>query len=167
MKLACGFLDASDKSTCTRDQVQPEDDDEDSDPFRHVFAGWGETFGSDGCSHDGHRAQIHNADDEEDHRQAGTAGAAVQAEAQAVSPSCADVRLQRAATCRCLSAAVKLMCLPHGELQRTGDQDDQAARHRNGARQHRRLHLDRRQRDAQNKRGHSERGPYGEISRAH
>jgi hypothetical protein len=42
-------------------------------------------FDGDRCRHDGHRAQVHDPTDEKHRRQAGTAVAAVNAEAQAVS----------------------------------------------------------------------------------
>ena len=57
--------------------------------------------------------------------------------------------------------------LPRAELERVGDEDDHADRDRNGARQRRLLHLDRRQRDAQRKGGHSEHGPHEEVTHAH
>ncbi|HEX2236785.1 MAG TPA: hypothetical protein VHJ19_00115 [Gammaproteobacteria bacterium] len=46
----------------------------------------------DGCRHDSHRAQVHDPDDEEDRRQAGTALAAVKVKAQAVPASAGNVR---------------------------------------------------------------------------
>jgi hypothetical protein len=71
----------------------------------------------------------------------------------------AGVGRQRTAAPGGLPAAGKVTRLPRGELERAGDQDDPADRDRNGARQRRQLHLDRRQRDAQRKGGHSEHGP--------
>ncbi len=59
------------------------------------------------------------------------------------------------------------MRLPRGELERAGDQDDHADSDRYGARQRRLLHLDRRQRDAQRKSGHSKHGPHEEVPHAH
>jgi hypothetical protein len=159
--------DALSEPGCSGDQEQPCSDDDGSDGSRDALTGRCETFGGDGCHHDSHRAQVHDPDDEEDRRQAGTAVAAVEAEAQAVSPGRAGVRRQCAAAPRCLPAAGKVMCLPRGELERAGDQDDHTDRDRNGARQRRQLHLDRRQRDAQRKGGHSERGPHGEVPHAH
>ena len=79
--------DASFEPSCSRDQEQPCPDDDGSDASRDALTGWCETFDGDGCRHDSHRAQVHDPDDEEDRRQAGTAVAAVEAEAQAVSPS--------------------------------------------------------------------------------
>jgi len=51
-----------------------------------------DAFDGDGCRHDSHRAQVHDPDDEEDRRQAGTTVAAVEAEAQAVPATAANVR---------------------------------------------------------------------------
>lgn len=48
---------------------------------------------------------------------------------------------------------------PRGELEGAGGQDDHTHRDGNGTRQHRLLHLDRNQRGAQRKGGHSEPGP--------
>lgn len=45
-----------------------------------------ETFDRYGCRHDGHRAKIHDADDEEDRHRTCAALAAVKSEVQAVSP---------------------------------------------------------------------------------
>jgi hypothetical protein len=45
---------------------------------------------------------------------------------------------------RRLPAAGKVMCLPRGELERASDQDDYTDHDRNGTRQRRQLHLDRR-----------------------
>jgi hypothetical protein len=64
---------------------------------REALAGWSETLGCDGCRHDGHDAQVHDAHHEQDRRQAGAAVAAVEAEANAVSPGGAGVRRQRPA----------------------------------------------------------------------
>jgi hypothetical protein len=57
-----------------------------------------------GCRHDCHRAQVHDSDGEEDRRQPGAAGAAVKAQAQALSPGRASVRRQRTAARRRLLA---------------------------------------------------------------
>jgi hypothetical protein len=93
--------------------------------------------------------------------------AAVEAEAQAVSPGRAGVRRQRTAAPGCLPAAGKVTRLPRGELEGAGDQDDHTDRDRYGARQRRLLHLDRHQRDARRKSGHSEHGPDEEVPDAH
>ncbi len=60
-----------------------------------------------------------------------------------------------------------MMCLPRGKLKRPGDQHHRTGRDRNTARQQRPPHLDRRQRNAQRKDGHSEHGPNEEIPRPH
>ena len=78
--------DASSEPGCSRDQEQPCPDDDGPDGSRDALTGRCETFDGDGCRHDSHRAQVHDPDDEKDRRQAGTAVAAVEAEAQAVSP---------------------------------------------------------------------------------
>jgi hypothetical protein len=91
---------------------------------------------------DSHRAKVHYPDNEEDRHQTGAAGAAVEAEAHAVSPGRAGVGGKRTAAPGCLLAAGKVTRLPRRELERTGDQDDHTDRDRNGARQRRLLHLD-------------------------
>jgi hypothetical protein len=158
---------ASSEPGCSRYQEQPCPEDDASDGLRDALTGRCETLDGDGCRHDSHRAQVHDPDDEEDHHQTGTAVAAVEAEAQAMSPSRAGGRRQRTAAPWCLPAAGKVMCLPRGELERAGDHDDHTDCDRNSTRQRRQLHLDRRQRDAQKKGGHSERGPHEEIPHAH
>ena len=62
---------------CSRDQEQSCPDDEGSDGSRDALTSRCETFASDGCRHDSHRAQVHDPDDEEDRHQTGTAAAAV------------------------------------------------------------------------------------------
>src|SRR5207302_5379647 len=105
--------------------------------------------------------------DQEDHHQTGTAVAAVESETQAVSPRRAGVGRQRTAAPGGLAAAGKVTRLPRGELEGAGDQDDDTDRDRYGARQRRLLHLDRRQRDAREKSGHSEHDPDEEVTYAH
>ena len=56
-----------------------------------------ETFDRDGCRRDSHRAKIHDPDDQEDRHRTGTALAAVEAEAEAVSPGRAGICRQRMA----------------------------------------------------------------------
>ena len=58
---------------------------------RDALAGRCEMFDGDRCRHDGHRAQVHDPTDEKHRRQAGTAVAAVNAEASG-----------RVRPCRCL-----------------------------------------------------------------
>ena len=59
------------------------------------------------------------------------------------------------------------MCLPRGELERAGDQNDHADRDRHVTRQRRLPHLERRQRDAERIGGDSEHGPDEEVPQAH
>src|SRR3712207_1259263 len=73
--------DASSEPGCSRDQEQPCPDDDGSDGSRDALTGQCETFDGDRCRHNSHRAQVHDPDDEEDGHQAGTAVAAVEAEA--------------------------------------------------------------------------------------
>ena len=112
-------------------------------------------------------AEVHDADDQEDRDQPGTAVAAVEAEAQAVSPGRAGVGRQRAAAPGHLAAASEMTRLPRGELEDPGHHDHHTDRDRYGARQRGLLHLDRRQRDAQRKSGHSEYGPDEEVTHTH
>ena len=82
---------------CPRDPKQCDRNDNRSDGSRDAPTGRGETFGGDGGRYDGHRAQVHDPDDQQDRRQAGAAAAAVEAEAQAMSPGGAGVGQQRTA----------------------------------------------------------------------
>src|SRR5882762_11062094 len=150
---------ASSEPGCSRDQKQPCPDGDGPGASRDALTGRCETLDGDGCRHDGHRAKVHDADDQEDHYQTDTAAAAVQAEAQAVSPGRAGVGRQRTAAPGYLPAAGEVTQLPRGELERAGDQDDHTDRDRYGARQRQLLYLERRQRDAQRKSEHSEHGP--------
>ncbi len=84
--------DASSEPGCSRDQKEPRPDDDRPDGSRDELTGRCETFDGDRCCHHSHRAQVHDPDDEEDRRQAGTAVAAVEAEAKAVSPGRAGIR---------------------------------------------------------------------------
>ena len=133
----------------------------------HALGGRCETLDGDGRRDDSHCAQVHDPDDQEDGHQIGTAGAAAEAEAQAVSPGRGGVRRQCTASPRRLPAAGKAMRLPRAELERAGDQDGHAGRDRYGARQRRLLHLDLRKRSAQWKDGHPEHRPDEEVSHAH
>src|SRR5438876_775385 len=82
-------------------------------------------------------AKVHDPEDQEDRDQTGTALAAVEAEAQAVSPGRAGVGRQRSTTPGRFPAAGELTRLPRGELEAAGDQDDHADPDRYGARQRR------------------------------
>src|SRR5713226_3433010 len=77
--------DALSEPGCSPDQKQPCPDDDGPDGSRDALTGRCETFDGDGCRHDSHRPKVHDPDDHEDRRQTGTAVAAVEAEAQAVS----------------------------------------------------------------------------------
>ena len=86
--------------------------------MRRAATGRCNAFDGDGRRDDSHCAQVHDTDDQKDRRQAGTAVATVDAEAQArVARQCR--RPQRAAASR-LPAAGQVMCLPRGELERAG-----------------------------------------------
>ena len=69
-----------------RNQKHPGPDDDGPDGSREALTGWCETFDGDGGHHDRHRAKVHDPGHQKDHDQTGTALAAVEAEAQAVSP---------------------------------------------------------------------------------
>jgi hypothetical protein len=60
--------DASSEAGCSRDQKQPYPGGNGSDGSRDALTGRCETFDSDGCRHDSHRAQVHDPDDEDDRR---------------------------------------------------------------------------------------------------
>jgi hypothetical protein len=93
--MMCFVRAESSKARGSRDQKQPCPDDNGPDGARDVLTGRCETFGRDGCRHDRHRAKVHDPDDQENCYQTGTAVAAVEAEAQAVSPGRAGVGRQR------------------------------------------------------------------------
>ena len=88
-------VDASPQPDCSCDQKQPCSDEHDPDGSRDEIPGRCQTFEGDGCRHSGHHAKVHDPDDQKDRRQPETALAAVQAEAQALSPGRAGVRRQR------------------------------------------------------------------------
>src|SRR5437016_472608 len=111
---------SSDHAGFSCDEKQPCPDDDDPDGSRDALAGRCDTFDGDGGRHDSHRASVHDAQDEEDCRQTGTAGSAVESETQAVSPGGACVGRQRTAAPRCLPTAGQLTRLPRGELEGAG-----------------------------------------------
>ena len=82
---------ASPEPDCSRDQNQPCPDDDGPGGSRDALTGRCETLDGDGCRHDSHRAKVHDPDDQEDRHQTDTAVAAVETEAQAVSPGRAGV----------------------------------------------------------------------------
>src|SRR6266851_9267511 len=89
--------DASSEPGCSRDQKQPYPDGDGPGGSGDALTGRCETLDSYGCRHDSHRAKVHDADDQADRHQTETAVAAVEAEAQAVSPGGAGVGRQRTA----------------------------------------------------------------------
>ncbi len=60
--------DASSEPGFSRDQEQPGPDDDGADGSRDALTGRCETFGGDSCRYACHRAQVHDADDEQDCR---------------------------------------------------------------------------------------------------
>ena len=56
--------DASSEPGCSRDQKQPCPDDDGPDGSRDALTGRCETFDGDGCTHDSHRAKVHDPDDQ-------------------------------------------------------------------------------------------------------
>src|SRR5712692_11585115 len=129
--------DASSEPGCSPDQNQPCPDHDGPGGSRDALTGRCETLDGDGGRHDSHRAKVHDPDDQEDRHQTDTAVAAVEAEAQAVSPGRAGVGLQRTAAPGCLPAVSEVTRLPRGELEGAGHQDDHTERDRSGARQRR------------------------------
>ena len=85
---------ASSQSERSRNQEQPCANDDDSDSSRDTFSCRREAFEGDGCRHARHRAQVHDAEDEQDRGQAGAAGDAIEAQADAVPARCDGVRAQ-------------------------------------------------------------------------
>ena len=72
----------------------------------------GEMFDGDGCRHDSHRAKIHDPEDQENRHQTATTVAAVETQAQAVSPGRAGVGRQGTAAPGRRPAAGKVARLP-------------------------------------------------------
>ncbi|HMF50563.1 MAG TPA: hypothetical protein VK603_18055, partial [Candidatus Saccharimonadales bacterium] len=93
------FYDAhtSSEPGCSRDQKQPCPDDDGPGGSGDALTGRCETLDGDGCRHDSHRAKVHDPDDQEDRHQTDTTVAAVESEAQAVSPGRTGVGRQRMA----------------------------------------------------------------------
>jgi len=117
---------------------------------RDALTGRSETFDGDRCTHDSHRGEVHDPDDQEHRHQTGTAVAAVEAEAQAV-PPCVPAPAGSVRPRRVLPPAGKVTRFPRGELEGAGESERPHRRDRTARRQHRLLHLDRRQRDAERK----------------
>src|SRR5256886_12035981 len=102
-----------------------------------------------------HRENVHDPDDQEDGHQTDTALAAVEAEAQAMSPGRAGIGRDTVAPG--LPAAGEVTILPGGELEGACQQDDRTHGDRGGARQ----------REAEQIGDHPEDGPDGEVAHAH
>jgi len=103
LRCGCALRDPG----CSPDQKQPCPDDDGPDGSCDALTGRCETFDGDARRHDSHRPKVHDPDDHEDRRQTGTAVAAVEAEAQAVSPGRAGVGRQRTAAPEGLPAAAR------------------------------------------------------------
>src|SRR5882724_3012740 len=103
-----GTTNKSSEPGCSRDQKQPCPDDDGPDGSSDALTSRCETFDGDGRRHDSHRAKVHDPDDQEDRHQTGTALAAMEAEAQTVSPGRARVGRQRTAAHGRLPAAGKV-----------------------------------------------------------
>src|SRR5215813_2510871 len=99
------------------DQEQPGPGREGPDGSRDAATGRGETFGGDGCGDDSHRAEVHDAEGEEDRHEVGAAPRAVETEASAVSPGRAGVGGRGTGRHRFLPAAGEAARLPPGELE--------------------------------------------------
>src|SRR5258708_10068175 len=89
----------------SRDQEQACRDGDGPGGSRYALTGRCETLDGNGCGHNSHRDEVHDTDGQEDRYQAGAAVAAVEAEAQAVSPGPAGISRQRTAGPGCLPAA--------------------------------------------------------------
>ena len=105
--------------SCPHDQKQPHPDDRDPNSSRDALTSRREAFDGNGRRHEGHRAEIHDSDDEEDHHQTDAAAAALESETQAMSPSRGHIGRERMAAPWRLAAAGKLPRLPCGELEET------------------------------------------------
>src|SRR3989475_12825282 len=142
---------------CSRDQKQPCAQRDGPGDSRDPLTGRGKTFDGDGGRDDSHRENVHDPDDQEDGHQTDAALAAVEADAQAMSPGRAGVGWQRTAAPGCLPAAREVIRLPRGELEGACQQDDRTDGDRGGARQ----------RDYERIGGHTEHCPDDEVAHAH
>jgi hypothetical protein len=80
--LAARALGASARADCcSRDHGRADQDEHASDRSRGALADWRQAFGCNGCGDQRHRAQIHDADDEQNGHQVCAAANAVRAEA--------------------------------------------------------------------------------------
>src|SRR5437667_3275904 len=107
----------SSEPRCSRDQNQPCPDDDSPGGSRDALTGGCETFDGDGDRDSSHRAQVHDPDDQQDRHQTDNALPAVDAKAQALSPS-------GTAGPGCRSAAREMTGLPGGEPEEAGHQPD-------------------------------------------
>src|SRR2546423_14163439 len=82
---------ASSEPGCSHDQKQPCAEGGGPGGSRDALTGRGKTFDGDRGRDDGHRENVHDPDDQEDGHQTDTALAAVEAEAQAMSPGRAGI----------------------------------------------------------------------------
>ncbi len=146
------------------DEHQAGDDDKGANPAGDALARGSQTFGGDDGRHDRHCAQVHDANRQHDHRGAGGAAAAVQAEAQAVPPGGASICGQHAAGRGLMAAAREVMRFPRRELQRAGHQHDHTHRDRHGARDRLLLHFNPRQDDAHRERRDAQHDPDEEVA---
>ena len=77
--------DASGEPDGSRDKQQCRPDDDHSDSSRRLLTGRREPFDGDGRRDDGHRAQVHDTGNEQDHHEIGATGTAAQPELYAMS----------------------------------------------------------------------------------
>jgi hypothetical protein len=108
----------------SRDQYQPDHDNNRSDSVRDPLPGRSESFGGNGRGHECHCPQVHGPKSQKDRRQIGTTKAAVKSKLNALLPGCPCI-------CRHIAATGKVMCLPGRKLQGTGDHHDGTDGHRN------------------------------------
>ena len=81
-----GVRNGSSAPDCLRNQEYARSDDNAADCARRVDSNWRSSLNGDRCRDDRHRAQVHDADDQQDRRQVGATGNAVKTEAQTVPP---------------------------------------------------------------------------------
>jgi len=78
---------SSSEPDCSHNQQQACPDHDGSDRSRGALTCRRKTFDGEGYRHDGHHAQVHDADDEEYRHQTGAAITAMDTEPQPISPS--------------------------------------------------------------------------------
>src|SRR5438270_11123849 len=99
---------------CPLDQKHPCPEGDGPGCSRDALTGRGKTFDGDRGRDDSHPENVHDPDDQEDGHQTDTALAAVEAEAQAISPGRAGIGRHTVAPG--LPAAGEVTLLPRGEL---------------------------------------------------